>query len=109
DAFYAEYAAQRAFLHSHSYTGNALACAAANATLALFRDEPVIERNRVLAAALARELDAFRGLPHVADVRQTGMIAAVELARGGGRRTPFEWQGRRGRRVHRHGLANGVL
>ncbi|HET7843577.1 MAG TPA: adenosylmethionine--8-amino-7-oxononanoate transaminase [Xanthomonadales bacterium] len=109
DAFYAEYAAQRAFLHSHSYTGNALACTAAYATLAIFRDEPVLERNARLAAAMARELDAFRDLPHVADVRQTGMIAAIELARDGDRRTPFAWQQRRGRRVHRHGLANGVL
>ncbi len=109
DAFYAEHAAQRAFLHSHSYTGNALACAAALATLSLFRDEPVLDRNAKLAAALARELDAFRGLPHVADVRQAGMIAAIELARDGDRRTPFAWQERRGRRVYGHGLANGVL
>ena len=109
DAFYAEYAAQRAFLHSHSYTGNALACTAANATLSLFRDEPVLERNAQLAAAMARELEAFRDLPHVADVRQTGMIAAIELARDGNRRTPFPWQERRGRRVYRHALANGVL
>ena len=109
DAFYAEHAAQRAFLHSHSYTGNAIACAAANATLELFRDEPVLERNGALAAAMARELDAFRGLPHVADVRQCGMIAAIELARDGNRRTPFPWQERRGRRVYRHGLENGML
>lgn len=109
DAFYAEHAAQRAFLHSHSYTGNAIACAAANATLELFREEPVLERNGALAAAMARELDAFRGLPHVADVRQCGMIAAIELARDGNRRTPFPWQERRGRRVYRHGLENGML
>ena len=50
DAFYDEYAKLNAFLHSHSYTGNPLACAAANATLAIFRDEPVIERNRATAA-----------------------------------------------------------
>lgn len=109
EAFYAEHAAQRAFLHSHSYTGNAIACAAANATLELFREEPVLERNGALAAAMARELDAFRGLPHVADVRQCGMIAAIELARDGNRRTPFPWQERRGRRVYRHGLENGML
>ena len=49
-AFYDEYAAQRAFLHSHSYTGNPLACAAALATLDIFATEPVLERNRALAA-----------------------------------------------------------
>ena len=45
DAFYDEYVKLNAFLHSHSYTGNPLACAAANATLAIFREEPVLERN----------------------------------------------------------------
>ena len=44
EAFYDEYAKLNAFLHSHSYTGNPLACAAANATLAIFREEPVLER-----------------------------------------------------------------
>ena len=46
DAFYDEYVKLNAFLHSHSYTGNPLACAAANATLAIFREQPVLERNR---------------------------------------------------------------
>ncbi len=50
DAFYDEYTKLNAFLHSHSYTGNPLACAAANATLAIFRDQPVLERNRATAA-----------------------------------------------------------
>ena len=53
DAFYDEYTRLNAFLHSHSYTGNPLACAAANATLAIFRDEPVLERNRETAKAHA--------------------------------------------------------
>src|SRR5581483_5532614 len=51
-AFYAEYASGKAFLHSHSYTGNPLACRAALATLAIFRDDPVLERNRQSAAHL---------------------------------------------------------
>ena len=54
-AFYAEYNAGKAFLHSHSYTGNPLACRVALETLAIFRDEPVLERNRELAAHLARD------------------------------------------------------
>src|SRR5690606_27897832 len=55
-AFYAEYASGKAFLHSHSYTGNPLACRAALETLAIFRDEPVLERNRMLAAHLHKRL-----------------------------------------------------
>jgi adenosylmethionine-8-amino-7-oxononanoate aminotransferase len=109
DAFYAEYSAGKAFLHSHSYTGNPLACRVALETLAIFRDEPVLERNRELAAHLARRLDALRDHPHVADVRQTGMIAAVELVADKHRRMPFPASDRRGLRVYLHGLAQGAL
>lgn len=108
-AFYAEYASGKAFLHSHSYTGNALACRAALATLQIFRDEPVLARNRELAAVLARELDPLRDHPQVADVRQTGLIAAVELVRDGATREPFPAAERRGLRVYRHGLAHEML
>ncbi|GMV30573.1 MAG: adenosylmethionine-8-amino-7-oxononanoate aminotransferase [Rhodanobacteraceae bacterium] len=108
-AFYGDYASGKAFLHSHSYTGNPLACRAALATLELFRDEPVLARNRELAACLASELDPLRDHPHVADVRQTGLIAAVELVQDRGTRTPFPASERRGLRVYRHGLRHEML
>ena len=60
DAFYDEYAKLNAFLHSHSYTGNPLACAAANATLAMFRDQPVLERNRATAAHMRASVAHLR-------------------------------------------------
>lgn len=109
EAFYAEYSAGKAFLHSHSYTGNPLACRVALETLAIFRDEPVLGRNRELSAHLAHRLDALRDHPHVADVRQTGMIAAVELVADKRDRTPFPASDRRGLRVYLHGLAQGAL
>lgn len=109
EAFYAEYAAGKAFLHSHSYTGNPLACRVALETLAIFRDEPVLERNRQLAAHLARRLAPLRDHPNVADVRQTGMIAAVELVADKARRRPFPAAERRGLRVYLHGLKHGLL
>jgi adenosylmethionine-8-amino-7-oxononanoate aminotransferase len=110
EAFYDEYAQLRAFLHSHSYTGNALACTAALATLDIFADDDVVARNRVLAEHLGRcAREALQGLEHVAEVRQTGMIVAAELARGGDRRQPFDWRERRGLRVYRHGLEHEAL
>ncbi len=109
DAFYAEYNAGKAFLHSHSYTGNPLACRVALETLAIFRDEPVLDRNRNLAAHLAQRLAPLRDHPHVADVRQTGMIAAVELVADKATRRPFDSKERRGMRVYLHGLEHGVL
>jgi adenosylmethionine-8-amino-7-oxononanoate aminotransferase len=108
-AFYAEYSAGKAFLHSHSYAGNPLACRVALETLAIFRDEPVLERNRQLAAHLARRLEPLRDHPHVADVRQTGMIAAIELVADKASRRPFPATERRGLRVYLHGLQQGVL
>lgn len=109
DAFYAEYSAGKAFLHSHSYTGNPIACRAAQATLAALREEPVLERNRALAAHLAAHLAPLADHPHVADVRQTGMIAAIELVRDKATREPFPASERRGLRVYRHGLERGVV
>jgi adenosylmethionine-8-amino-7-oxononanoate aminotransferase len=108
-AFYAEYASGKAFLHSHSYTGNPIACRAALATLSVLREEPVLERNRALAAHLDARLAPLAGHPHVAEVRRTGLIAAVELVRDRATREPFPSSERRGLRVYRHGLERGAV
>lgn len=108
-AFYAEYNAGKAFLHSHSYTGNPLACRVALETLAIFRDEPVLARNRKLAAHLQRRLAPLCEHPHIADVRQCGMIAAVELVADKRSRRPFPAEERRGLRVYLHALEQGAL
>ncbi len=108
-AFYAEYAARKAFLHSHSYTGNPLACSAALATLDIFHDDDVINRNQELAAHMACAAAPLADHPHVAEVRQTGMILAIEMVKDKKTREPFPWQERRGLSVYRHGLERGVL
>jgi adenosylmethionine-8-amino-7-oxononanoate aminotransferase len=108
-AFYAEHRELRAFLHSHSYTGNPLACAAALATLDVFEQQPVLERNAALAAHLARAVAPLAAHPHVADIRQRGMICAIELVQDKAQRTPYPWQERRGMQVYRHALTRGVL
>ena len=108
-AFYDEYSKLNAFLHSHSFTGNPLACSAALASLALFREDEVLTRNQALAAhmgARARELESH---PHVAEVRQTGMIVAIEWVRNKASREPFPWPERRGLRLYRHAIERGVL
>ena len=100
---------ERAFLHSHSYTGNPLACAAALASLRIFEGDDVLARNRATAArmhALAAPLAAH---PHVADVRQTGMVLAFELTQGGDKATPFDPARRVGLRAYRAALARGVV
>jgi len=100
---------ERAFLHSHSYTGNPLACAAALASLDIFAQDGVIERNQATAAAMARLAAPLSEHPHVADVRQAGMIVAFELARDGNRDTPFPAAARLGLHAYRAALARGVV
>jgi len=108
-AFYDEYRNLNAFLHSHSYTGNALGCRAALATIGIFQQQDVLARNRRLAEVLAGALERFREHPLVGEVRQTGLIAAIELVKDKRTREPYPWQQRRGLRVYRHALAQGVL
>ncbi len=70
----------RGFLHSHSYTGNPLACRAALATLQIFDDDEVIQHNQRRAQQLARALQPIAMHPLVSHVRQRGMIAAFDVA-----------------------------
>jgi len=100
---------ERAFLHSHSYTGNPLACAAALASLAIFESDEVLARNRETATRMHMLAGGIGALPHVADVRQTGMIVAFELTQNGDRGLPFPPQRRIGLRAHRAALRRGVL
>ena len=108
-AFYDDYARLSAFLHSHSYTGNPLACSAALATLDIFAEDDVIERNKALAAEMARATEHLRDHPHVAEVRQMGMILAVEMVKDKASRTPYPWQERRGVRLYQHALSRGAM
>jgi adenosylmethionine-8-amino-7-oxononanoate aminotransferase len=79
NAFYCDYSEYKAFLHSHSYTGNPLGCAAALATLELFEKNDVINANKQKSLFMAQQLERFRDLENVKEVRITGMIAVIEL------------------------------
>ncbi len=108
-AFYDDYAKLTAFLHSHSYTGNALACAAALGTLAIFESDDVIAKNRALAARMATATASLADHPHVAEVRQTGMILAIETVKDRARGERFDWRERRGLKGYEYALAQGAL
>ncbi|MGV0006160.1 MAG: adenosylmethionine--8-amino-7-oxononanoate transaminase [Candidatus Porifericomitaceae bacterium WSBS_2022_MAG_OTU9] len=110
DAFYCDYLEQGAFLHSHSYTGNPLACRAALETITLLQQQQMLLRNSKIAVNIwqqAQQLWAQH--PHVSDIRQYGMITAIELALDGPGKVPYPWQERRGLQVFRNALDNGVL
>ncbi len=100
--FYCDYNEFKAFLHSHSYTGNALACAAANATLDIFEQDKVLEKNREKIAFIAKELQKFKDLANVKEVRQTGMIAAIELQ-------GYDFSERVGLQINQKALQRGIF
>ncbi|SFV91079.1 Adenosylmethionine-8-amino-7-oxononanoate aminotransferase [hydrothermal vent metagenome] len=101
-AFYCDYSEYKAFLHSHSYTGNPLACSAALESLAIFETENVLEENEKKSRYIAKKLQMFKALENVVCVRWQGMVAAVEL--GG-----YDAKERIGLEIYRYGLKNGVL
>jgi adenosylmethionine---8-amino-7-oxononanoate aminotransferase len=80
DAFWSDEPGH-ALLHGPTFMGNALACAAANASLDLFEREPRLRQVADIAAALERGLAPCRGLPGVKDVRVKGAVGVVELDR----------------------------
>ncbi|GMR20212.1 MAG: adenosylmethionine--8-amino-7-oxononanoate transaminase [Gammaproteobacteria bacterium] len=109
NAFYDDYSSLKAFLHSHSYTGNALACAAAVATLDILDKENIIERNKQLAYSMGKATESLCMHPHIAEVRQTGMILAIEMIKDKAKREDYPWQERRGLQVYRYGLEHEAL
>jgi len=102
NAFYCDYSEYKAFLHSHSYTGNPLACSSALATLDLFEASDVIGDNKKKSAYILEKLEKFKDLLNVKEVRQTGMITAIELQ-------GYKAEERIGLKVYQYGLDNGVL
>ncbi len=101
-AFYCDYSEQKSFLHSHSYTGNPLACSAALATLDIFASHNVLEENRKKSEYIAHKLDRFRAFANVKEVRQLGMVAAIELQ-------GYKPHERIGLKIYQYGLDHGVL
>jgi adenosylmethionine-8-amino-7-oxononanoate aminotransferase len=100
--FYCDYNDHKAFLHSHSYTGNALACAAALATLEIFENDNVIEKNKETSKYILDSLEKFKSLNNVENIRQTGMVAAFDIK-------GYKSEDRIGLQVYKFGLQHGVL
>ncbi len=105
--FYDRYETLRAFLHSHSYSGNALACRAALETLNVLRDENTVHANKQRGDMLKFACDSIAQHPQIRSARHLGMIAAFDLVDTNG--DHFDWKERRGLRVYQRALELGVV
>jgi adenosylmethionine-8-amino-7-oxononanoate aminotransferase len=109
DAFLGEPWEGRTFYHGHTYTGSALACAAAIASLDLFERHDLIAQVRQKADALANMLQALRPLPKVGEIRQKGFMVGIELVDDQATRQPFDPRRRVGAEVCMNVRRHGVI
>jgi len=108
NAFLGTYAESKSFFHGHTYGGNPLGCAVALATLEVFEDESTLMALTPKIERLGEHLARIAQHPHVGDIRQCGLIGAVELVQDRATKAPFPWSEKRGMRVCEHALQQGV-
>jgi adenosylmethionine-8-amino-7-oxononanoate aminotransferase len=109
EAFLGEYTDFKSFFHGHTYTGNPLACAAAEANLDLFKSEKTLQKLRPKIAYLKRRLADFWQLRHVGDIRQAGFMVGIELVKDRASKTPYLAHDRIGHAVVLEARRRGVI
>ena len=110
DAFYDEYNTGKAFMHSHTYSGNPLACAAANAVLDLLEDGSILQKARENAIYFNKIIkEKFSDHSNVGDIRHIGLINAIELVKNKKTKEPFDSKLRIGYQIYKKALKKGVL
>jgi adenosylmethionine---8-amino-7-oxononanoate aminotransferase len=110
ESFLAPYDEFRTFFHGHTYTGNALACAVACASLRLFERDGVLAKVNARAARLAALLEEqVAPLEHVGDIRQTGLMVGIELVHDRATRAPYATAERIGARVCSEIRKDGII
>lgn len=109
EGFCGEYRDFKTFFHGHSYTGNPLACAAAMANLAIFEREEVVKKLPAKVALFKECLAKFIGHPNVAELRQIGLMAGIELTQDKARGLAYPLEAKMGFRICRAARRRGAL
>ena len=109
NAFLGEYSSLKTFFHGHTYTGNPLGCAAALASIQLFERNLIIENLKPKISHLYERLKTFESLEHVGDVRQCGLIAAIELVKDKTTKEAYHFEERIGINVCLEARKHGLL
>jgi adenosylmethionine-8-amino-7-oxononanoate aminotransferase len=109
NAFLAPPEEGKTFFHGHTYTGNALACAAALTSLRLIDENQVVDNVRANAQRIAARLSAIKSSPFVGDIRQKGTMIGIELVRDRTTADPFPAAQRMGHQVTLAARKRGVI
>ena len=110
DAFYDDYNKRKAFMHSHTYSGNPLACSAALAVQDILEEEQILEHAAQRADYLHEQLmNALGDHPNVGEIRHIGLINGIELVADRKTKTPFPSEDRVGYQIYKRALQEGVI
>ncbi len=110
DAFYADYSEGKAFMHSHTYSGNPLGCACALAVQKIFRRDSILENAAGRAEYLNRRLNERLGdYKHMGEIRHIGLINAMELVKDPLTKESFDSKKRTGYQIYKDALKKGLL
>lgn len=110
DAFYADYNTGKAFMHSHTYSGNPLACSAANAVLDILQDGSILktaQENGKYFNNLIKE--KFLNHKNIGEIRHIGLINAIEIVKNTQTKTSFDSKLRTGYQIYKKALKRGVI
>ncbi len=110
DAFYSDYKEGKAFMHSHTYSGNPLACSAALEVLKIFEDENILENNIEKAKYFNSEIyNIFSNLDYIGDIRSIGLINAIQIVKNKEKKEAFPAENRTGYQIYKRALKKGLL
>ncbi|HBW36727.1 adenosylmethionine--8-amino-7-oxononanoate transaminase [Desulfosporosinus sp. BICA1-9] len=110
DAFYADYNEGKAFMHSHTYSGNPLGCSAALAVLKLLREDHILEKAAVRAEYLHNKLNgALFDHSHIGEIRHIGLVNAMELVIDKNTKEEYDSRLRMGYHIYKNALAKGLI
>ena len=110
DAFYDDYNKGKAFMHSHTYAGNPIGCAAALAVLKIMHEDKILKKAAEKAVYFNNALnDTFKNHPNIGEIRHIGLINAMELVTNKNTKTGFDSQLRIGYEIYKKALTHGLL
>ena len=110
DAFYADYLEGKAFMHSHTYSGNPLGCSAALAVQKILKEDNIIEKSNKTAKYLHERLnETFLSHKNVGEIRHINLINAIELVKDKKTKEDFDSKLRLGYQIYKKALSKGLL